>query len=244
MGSCRRPSPVIVGLAVGAALVGGACGLEFADPVEPSDAADGPTTGEGVAVAPTAMLEIVDEVNAYWVEVSPDFGFEFEPVPDRRIAFGTEGPRCDGRPPDPEDVEDNAYVESGCAEGILVALDPDYVGANLARAEATIAHEWGHVVQAQATEQDVDLDLALDPEGLPIDAELQADCFAGAWAAERARSPLSELRADVATTGDPHGVALDDPDAHGSAEERVEAFDLGAARGPAACVEDLVELLP
>jgi predicted metalloprotease len=137
-------------------------------------------------------------------------------------------------------VDDNAFVDSGCAEGVLVALDADYVGASVARAEATIAHEWGHVIQAQATE----IDLSLDPDGLPIDSELQADCLAGAWAAEQATVPLSLLRADVAGTGDEPDVAIDDPESHGTSEQRTAAFDLGTEGGPVACVDELVDALP
>ena len=58
-----------------------------------------------------------------------------------------------------------------------MAFDPAYLGRSL----ATTRPPWprvGHVIQAQA----IDLDLSEDPDGLPIDAELQADCFAGAWA--------------------------------------------------------------
>ncbi|MEM8924593.1 MAG: hypothetical protein AAGD35_13910 [Actinomycetota bacterium] len=186
------------------------------------------------------MLAIVDDVNTYWDDVAQDLDIDYTPVPADQVWFGPDGPTCDGEPIDEDDVEGNAFVDSGCAEGIIVALDPDYVGASTARAEATIAHEWGHVVQAQATE----VDLSLDPDGLPIDGELQADCFAGAWAADRAVSSLADLRADVATTGDLGEVDIEDPDAHGTAEERTAAFDLGAERGPAACIDDIVETLP
>lgn len=196
--------------------------------------ADG-TTGFDAEVA-----GIVDDLNAYWNENDSELGFEYEPVPYDRITTGEDGVVCDRREIDQAEVEDNAFVDSGCAEGILVAYDPDYVGASLARAEATLAHEWGHVIQAQAT----DIDLSLDPDGLPIDAELQADCLAGAWAAERAEADLERLRADVAAAGDPEEVGIDDPHAHGTAEERTAAFDIGLDGGPAACVDELMSALP
>jgi hypothetical protein len=186
------------------------------------------------------VAAIVDDLNAYWEANDDELGFDYEPVPFDRITTGDDGIVCDRQEIDPADVEDNAFVDSGCAEGILVAYDPDYVGTSLARAEATLAHEWGHVIQAQAT----DLDLSLDPDGLPIDAELQADCFAGAWAAERAEADIDRLRADVAAAGDPEEVGVDDPHAHGTAEERTAAFDVGLDGGPVACVDELVAQLP
>ncbi len=191
-------------------------------------------------VSEDQMFEIAADLDEFWVDAAEQLGFGYEPVPDDRITFADDGITCDGRPISEDEVDDNAFVDSGCAEGLLVALDPDYVGASTARAEATIAHEWGHVVQAQATE----LDLSLDPDGLPIDGELQADCFAGAWAAERATAPLAVLRDDVAASGDPGEVDIEDDDAHGTPAQRVAAFDVGTEGGVEACIDELVDSLP
>ncbi|MEM9652862.1 MAG: hypothetical protein AAGA65_12250 [Actinomycetota bacterium] len=186
------------------------------------------------------VAAIVDDLNGYWSEASSDLGFEFEPVGLDRVSTGRDGVLCDRRPIEPSEVTGNAFVDSSCAEGITVAYDPDYLGGSLVRSEATLAHEWGHVVQAQATE----LDLSLDPDGLPIDAELQADCFAGAWAGERAASAIEQLRRDTAGAGDEGEVDIEDPHAHGSPEQRVAAFDVGLDGGPQACVDELIDALP
>ena len=183
---------------------------------------------------------IVDDLNDYWSEADAELGFDYEPVPLDRVTDTTDGVTCNARPIDPDEVEGNAFVDSGCAEGITVAYDPDYLDDSLARAEATLAHEWGHVIQAQA----VDLDLSEDPDGLPIDAELQADCFAGAWAAERAEADIERLRRDTAGAGDPDEVDVDDPHAHGTPTERAEAFDVGVDGGPVACIDELIDALP
>lgn len=192
------------------------------------------------AVSSQQINQIVDDLNKYWQEVDAELGFDYVPIPNDRVSTGGDGVTCDRQEIPRADVEDNAFVDSGCAEGITVAYDPAYVAASLARAEVTMSHEWGHVIQAQAT----NLDLSLDPDGLPIDAELQADCFAGAWAADRAVADLEDLRIDVAESGDPHGVPLDDPEGHGTDQERLDAFNLGHADGPLACVEALAESLP
>jgi predicted metalloprotease len=186
------------------------------------------------------VAEIVADLNLYWSEADAELGFDYRPVPLSRVSTGSNGVTCDRQAIEADEVEDNAFVDSGCAEGITVAYDPDYVGVSVARAEGTLAHEWGHVIQAQATE----LDLSLDPDGLPIDAELQADCFAGAWAAERGTADYEAMREDLAEAGDPHGVPIDDPDSHGNADQRVEAFEVGFQGGPTACVDELIDALP
>ncbi|MFN8124143.1 MAG: hypothetical protein U0237_17170 [Thermoleophilia bacterium] len=189
---------------------------------------------------PRDVPAIVRDLNAYWAVHDEELGFRYRPVPPRRVGTLRDGLTCDGAPIDRADVAGNAYVDPDCSEGILVAYDPRYVEATTVRAEATMAHEWGHVIQAQAD----DIDLSRDPDGLPIDAELQADCFAGAWAAERARSPIGRLRTDTARSGDPSGTDVEDPDAHGLPRERVTAFDVGLHGGPVACVDELIDALP
>lgn len=186
------------------------------------------------------VAQVVDELNAYWSQADAELGFDYEPIGTDRITTGTDGVLCDFQPIEPDEVEDNAFVDSGCAEGITVAFDPAYLGRSLATTEATMAHEWGHVIQAQA----IELDLSEDQDGLPIDAELQADCFAGAWAAERATSSIEDLRADTAGAGDPGPVDIEDPHAHGTPEDRVAAFDVGVDGGPAACIDQLIDALP
>ncbi len=184
--------------------------------------------------------EIVDRLNDYWSVADAELGFEYQPVPSSRVSDGTDGVTCDGATVAADEVEGNAFVDGGCEEGILIAYDPAYLGAGLARLEGTLSHEWGHVIQAQAA----DLDFSQDPDGLPIDSELQADCFSGAWAAADADAGVASLRSDLARAGDPDGVAVDEEDAHGTGEERTIAFDLGFERGPAACISDLVDQLP
>lgn len=206
-----------------------------------SDALDGAGGFDGPSGEPNPdVAAIVEDLNAYWSEADVELGFDYAPVGLDRVTTATDGVLCDAEPIDPVDVEDNAFVDPACSEGITVAYDPAYVESSLARAEATLAHEWGHVIQAQAT----DLDLSEDPDGLPIDAELQADCFAGAWAAERAESEIEQLRADTARAGDRGEVDIDDPHAHGTPEDRTSAFDVGVDGGPQACIDRLIDALP
>jgi predicted metalloprotease len=104
-----------------------------------------------------------------------------------------------------------------------------------------LAHEYGHAVQHQA---------GLKSKNTPtLVAEQQADCFAGAymrWVAED-KSPrftlstgegLNNVLAAVIAFRDPL-LAEGDPEAgfdeHGSAFERLSAFQFGFTDGPSAC---------
>jgi hypothetical protein len=105
-----------------------------------------------------------------------------------------------------------------------------------------LAHEYGHAIQKMAT---------LNPRGVPtLVAEQQADCFAGAylrWVAE-GKSPrftlstgegLNNLLAAMISFRDPlldgGDQGYDVGDEHGSAFERISAFQFGFTDGPAAC---------
>jgi predicted metalloprotease len=241
----RRVAALVVGslLVLLAACTSDEPGTESSAPAieDPQPATRPPSAVSGADDAPVVgIATIVADLNGYWTVASAELGFDYEPVPIDRVTTGTDGAVCSGVAFDLEELAENAFVDPSCDEGITVAYDPAYLDASLARAEATMAHEWGHVVQAQAER----IDISLDENGLPIDAELQADCFAGAWAADGARSEIEALRDDTAEAGDPDDVEVDDPDAHGFPEERVIAFDLGLGGGPVACVEELLDALP
>jgi hypothetical protein len=103
-----------------------------------------------------------------------------------------------------------------------------------------LAHEYGHALQKEAT---------LNPKGVPsLVAEQQADCFAGVymrWVAE-GKSPrftlstgegLNNLLAAMISFRDPlleNGYYGSD-DEHGSAFERISAFQFGFTDGASAC---------
>ncbi len=216
-------------VAIGASLATAACSAA-------TDAAPGGTLADARALGA--------ELNEWWDEVADDtLGFDFVPVPMDRITDGTDGATCDGISPDPdgEDLDLNAFVDSACREGVLVAVDPAYLVGPPLHMEMVLAHEWGHVLQGQAPHLD-----AWEFDGLSIDTELQADCFAGAWAGGTL-GPVGVEQAALRTaeSGDEEGVAVDDPDAHGRPEQRRAAFHLGALGGPAACVGDsLLSVLP
>lgn len=96
-----------------------------------------------------------------------------------------------------------------------------------------LAHESGHHVQQV---------LGITPE-LTIDRELQADCFAGAYA-QRARQQGFLQEGDVTEavlinilSGDPIEMEEMAEGGHGSSDDRVTAFMEGYFGGSAACLD-------
>jgi hypothetical protein len=102
----------------------------------------------------------------------------------------------------------------------------DYAAAHV------LAHEWGHLVQFL---------LGVDNQGFTIFTELQADCFAGVFAAFAANSGYldqGDVQEAVVITyqlGDPAGFPWFEFNAHGTSDERVAAFALGFDHGLASC---------
>jgi uncharacterized protein len=101
---------------------------------------------------------------------------------------------------------------------------------------AAIAHEWGHAIQDQIG--------VLNSGASSVDTELQADCFAGAYAEYISNSSelltleegdIQEGAETFFTLGDPEGTPWFDPNAHGSGSQREQAFETGVEEGYDAC---------
>ncbi len=108
-----------------------------------------------------------------------------------------------------------------------------------------LAHEYGHAIQSRAG--------ALERFLATIYTEQQADCFAGAWAGQayRGESPMLRLGdADVRAgliamleVRDPVGTNQFVEGGHGSAFDRIGAFQEGFVNGAGRCTELLDEPL-
>lgn len=100
-------------------------------------------------------------------------------------------------------------------------------------AVSIIAHEWGHLVQAQ-------LGISRGTN-FSISMELQADCFAGAYTKnaelkrELEEGDMEEAGVGLFSAGDPRGMAWFDSQAHGKPMQRISAFLDGYKGGAAAC---------
>lgn len=145
------------------------------------------------------------------------------------------------------------FVQSGCgpmdsytSEAFYCLLDGTiYVDIGFMRAVdyqfgdfawvTVMAHEWAHHVQL----------LDGTRQSTTRAHELQADCLAGSYARDAETrgilSPgdISEGIALAEAVGDPVGLPEDHPGAHGTSEERMQAFMLGYLTGFVGCGLDL-----
>ncbi|WP_422745852.1 neutral zinc metallopeptidase [Mycobacterium sp. WMMD1722] len=193
----------------------------------------------------------LSDVEAFWAGTYPQvFGHDFRPV-DALISWdsqGFDGYFCGS---DTYDLVNAGFCDAdntiGWDRGELL---PALRSANGDMGVAMVlAHEYGHAIQHQA---------GFNPPDVPILVnEQQADCFAGAymrWVAE-GESPrftlntgdgLNDVLAAVIAFRDPlftEGDAMAGIDEHGSAFERVSAFQFGFTDGVASCAAiDLREI--
>jgi len=136
-----------------------------------------------------------------------------------------------------DEVEGNAFY---CSPPDMIAWDDNLLIPRLYEVfgefgmAVVLAHEWGHAVQARAY-----------VDAPSVVAELQADCFAGAWlrrihdgangALEMSDRELDGAIAAVLQLGDSPGSSAQDPDAHGNGFDRTGAVQDGYFHGAAAC---------
>lgn len=217
----------------------------------PDTSADAPTaepTAEASAPTATPVPELgydeaVDayftDVERFWSDAAPlDLGFDFEPVGER-VPYDPEGniPACAGEIGPRELYVGNAFY---CQPDDYIAWDdeglfPDlYTTFGDFAVGLVIAHEYAHAIQARARF-----------DGPTIVIELQADCFAGAWAGSVAtgagvgipfeREDLDNAIGGFLTFADPLGTPAADPGAHGTAFDRLNAFTEGFERGLPVC---------
>lgn len=201
--------------------------------------ADGTDEEVDFAAYDESMNLALGAINEYWIETMPaEFGMEWTD-PEEFIAYyppEEEGPACGG---EPVGAENAVYCNQRGGDfiawdepGLMVPYFEKY--GDMANA-VILAHEFGHGAQAR-------LGLS-DQFAYTIESELQADCFAGAWAGwADAQGLLGEDAADqaadaVISVADPQDVAWNEPDAHGTAEERLDAFATGVEVGALGCVD-------
>jgi predicted metalloprotease len=137
------------------------------------------------------------------------------------------------------EVQANAFY---CFDGDFIAFDDAELFPELARRYGDLvigvvmAHEWGHSIQG------------LDrPNLAPVIYELQADCYAGAWIQHLALDddaflPIDDGLLRTAISGviqfrDDPGTTSDQQGAHGSAFDRISAFQDGFEGGVVTCAD-------
>lgn len=181
------------------------------------------------------------DIQAFWRAIYPQvFGAAFVELTGGIFPMypGKVGvPGCGEPETTYEAIRGNAFY---CFDGDFIAYDDADLLPSLYQqlGEAVIgvvmAHEFGHAIQRRIGYQDQ-----------TIFMEQQADCFAGAWIAHVARGEnpgigFADAELKSAINGmilvrDAPGTGLGDPAAHGTAFDRVGAFQDGFINGAAKC---------
>lgn len=171
---------------------------------------------------------IANLTNKFWTEEFDGLNIEYRPPTSLSAYFIRTRTAC-GR----------ATVQTAfyCTLSHSIHYEVNFLNRALTRigdfaAASIIAHEWGHAIQTQ---------LGLFSVG-PVQRELQADCFAGAfgkWLDEEdllTEGDFEEGRALFAQLGDSEETSPDSPTAHGTSEQRVESYEKGFRDGVSGCM--------
>jgi len=184
----------------------------------------------------------VSDLEEFWKFAYPDtFDGELQPV-NELFSWDSDAPDGTFCGDTTEGLVNAAY----CEDDNTIGWDRTVLMPSLRQTNGdmaitmVLAHEYGHAIQKLAT---------LNPKGVPsLVAEQQADCLAGVylrWVAE-GKSPrftlntgegLNNILAAMISFRDPllSQNEYSDGDAHGSAFERISAFQFGFTDGASAC---------
>ncbi|NKQ57538.1 aminopeptidase [Amycolatopsis sp. K13G38] len=185
----------------------------------------------------------IADVESYWTTELPDvFGVKFEPVKSL-LSYESNGPNQEsGCGNTKKNI--NAFY---CGQDDSILWDRGVLLPNMINqfgqlsVVTVLAHEVGHAVQYRL------LDKAGITRGTPtIVKEQQADCFAGTyyrWVVEGHSKYFSVSTSDGLNAAlsslflvrDVAGVSATDRGAHGTAFDRIFAFQLGFEKGPEQC---------
>ncbi|KAA9155760.1 aminopeptidase [Amycolatopsis acidicola] len=185
----------------------------------------------------------IADVEAYWGEQLPnDFGVQFEPVKSL-LSYESDGPNQENGCGDTK-KNVNAFY---CGADDSVAWDRSVLLPTMIQqfgplsVVTVLAHEFGHAVQYRIKDQ-----TGISKSTPTIVKEQQADCFAGGyyrWVAEgkskyfnvSTGEGLNSALSSLFLVRDSAGTSATDQQAHGTAFDRIFAFQLGFEKGPKDC---------
>ena len=211
----------VVGVAVG-------CGTTTEDPAAGSPADS--LGKDGLQEMKVDEQTAVKAVDAFWSRHFPEeLGRQYRSPQVYGRYRGTDGPPCAGEP----SVPFNAFY---CRPGDFLAWDEDLMAAGYSQIGDAwiyliIAHEWGHAIQAR-----------MGADRVSVQAELQADCLAGAALQGAAQDGVIEFEpGDSEELAQTLSAVADDypwtnESDHGNAQERTSAFNTGTSGGVGACI--------
>lgn len=191
----------------------------------------------------------IADIQDYWRETYPAvYGAEF---PELQGGVWASYPGRTGLPTGCRGDPEAPYIAAGnafyCANGDYMAYDDAFLIPEITEmlgsqsaVGVVFAHEFGHAIQWR-------VGAILPPDTPVVYREQQADCFAGAWTARIARgeSPIlsfddsdvkAGLLAMVFIKDGELGVNVFEGNAHGTAFDRVGAFQHGFIGGAVDCM--------
>ena len=184
------------------------------------------------------ILTTIQTLNDFWGRVfAAEFHLQYTPVRGLKAYSpdaGVEGIPCGGE----RASAMNAFY---CRENDLIQWDEAllvtfYEKVGDFAAVFAIAHEWGHAMQARLG--------LLNGRSASIQIELQADCFAGAWARYvedlgiLEKGDIDEAILGLFAVRDPVGTPWLQPGAHGTGQQRILALSHGQEGGVQRCFGD------
>jgi predicted metalloprotease len=170
--------------------------------------------------------QLYNEIDQFWFQTFQDARLEYYSPEVVNVTTAMQTP-CGAVHPE----EENAYY---CPDNATIYLLPDWMDEQSLNigdyAPITIvAHEWGHHIQNLVNADHRDNKAF----------ELQADCLSGVFTAHADASGLLdpgdflEALSLAIDSGDTSlGLPIDNPDAHGTSEERIKALTRGFGGGP------------
>lgn len=187
------------------------------------------------------------DIDTFWAGIFEDAGVDYEPPSD--VIAVREEPFDTGCGVERNIDEAAIYY---CSIDETIYYSPEFRSlvidfSGVYGWNHIIAHEWGHHVQ-DLLGVEVTRDPELDDGYYVIEIELLADCLAGVYAQDAlARGEIDEDDVEDAediteVSGDLAGVDWDDPAAHGTGEQRVQALLAGFEDGFLGCNFDIAEL--
>ncbi|MDR7301094.1 neutral zinc metallopeptidase [Haloactinomyces albus] len=198
---------------------------------------------------------VVTDVQAYWSRAFPQhFGSPWRDIDGGFFSVDTTDKDSDP-PPCTAEVADLAGNAFYCTALDAIAWDRAALLPVLAEhygrtaVVAVLAHEMGHAVQHRHSTPsgDTGSGAAGTSTSSPILTEAIADCYAGAYArwvvdghSERLhirKAQLDGAMRALTSFRDPVGTPRSDAGAHGTAFDRVSAFQDGYRGGPSSCAE-------
>ncbi|MBB5155362.1 putative metalloprotease [Saccharopolyspora phatthalungensis] len=227
-------------------LCAGACTSAPPEPARVADHTVDPSFVHGTDQGETDRLAatVVTDAQKYWAMQFPaTFGAPWRDLDGGFFSVDANGtgapPPCAG---DVHDIEGNAYY---CAtvdaiawdrSALLPVLREHYGDASVA---VVLAHEIGHAVQQRA---------GMDASGGAVRLEHMADCYSGSfisWVVDGHSEHLhispeqldSAMRALTVFRDPVSPNRTKDTDAHGTAFDRISAFQSGFVEGPRRCAD-------